>query len=405
MFARSTRLWFLTGLVHLALGLALGLATAAPTPGLTGFPHAILLVTAVAFMAGAILHGLTPAFAQRDADLPWLAIVPILLVVLGDGLWLARQISGAPLLSALAAPHALAWLAISAHAIVLRFVGTPWASPVDLFDASQPHRKGDYGAAVALGAGALGLAVGAILLLVAPRGLPSSGLFVALSAGILPMAYGGLAFVLPREVGARLDGVTLIIAGLVLLDLAVLFLTIGLIRPGAFDLRAPAAALLLAFWLAGHALIRTRLPAKLTPRLYTARGLLRLLIGVALLAGLAHFFAVFGGAPSTLLAMAFYASLVLAFGLTAAGLVIGARLLLPGEARVGRWAVVATMLAILGLWILTPYFVIGRSAFPGAVLLSAAGLVALRGLWPLAQPALGLDDHRTRQARRRHARD
>src|SRR5581483_11297983 len=80
----------------------------------------------------------------------------------------------------------------------------------------EAFRVGDRVAASAMALGAAGALAAGLLFALPPRDVPTSALALLLFVGLLPLAGGGLAFLLPRLAGAPLPGATILGAALAL---------------------------------------------------------------------------------------------------------------------------------------------------------------------------------------------
>lgn len=404
MHTRTTRPWLVAGLAHVAFGVVLGLALAAPVAGLDPFAHFLVLSSGAAMLGLALLLGLAPAFLRRDWPAPFLTHAAIGLAVVGDALWLASWAMGEPDLRLLLAPHGLALMLGAAHVPLLLVAGRPWGAGVDVLAPGQPYRQGDAASASAFGVGLLGLVAASALLLAPARGVPTAGLAALLLGFLLPTLLGALLFLLPREARTPLKGATLVGAALAVHALAVAALLHAFIRPVGADFLYPTAGVALGYVLAATALLRVRPPDEPAERLARTRPLLLtglILLGFAVLTSL---LSVSGRVPNNLLPVALYVHFALALCLAAAALVLAAPLTLPGRPRAGSWPKWAGAVAIMGLFLLAPHFQYPRSAFPGAVVLALAALLLVAGLAPLARAATaspGAGSRRGRRMRRR----
>jgi len=358
MHAQYVRVWFLAGLLTLALSIPLAfLSPLAPT----------LLVVGVSYLALAVALGLLPAFARRDWPSPVFAYAGALLGAAG--------IASAPYPRA---AYALlgASLVVGAAQPLALLLSPAWTS------AREPnaHTSADGAALAAIGLALAGALAGGLLLVALPRGLPNAALVALLLACALPAALAALLFALPRAEGAPLKGATLAYAALGFLALGAGALAWAFARPIGASFRTPVAILALAYALAVTALLRVERPAPARPLLASA-------LALAILAALALLLATLYDAPNALLPVALYAHAALALALLGAALVVASPLLLPGRAREGRWRAWSMALLIGALFLYTPAIQYGRGHAP-ALLLGAAGLALLLwGLLPLSSSA------------------
>lgn len=361
----ASRLLLVAGAAQVAAGLALALSDAQDAGGGTGREiHAILLATGLTLAAQALALALLPAFTGREARpvvggvaLGAAILAPALIVPFGFLPW-----------GFLSAPLLLAALGSA-------WPGAPVEGHVSPFEAIRPHRVGDRLALAAFLVGLAGAVAGAILLFVAPRGLPMAGLAVLLLAGALPLAAGVLAFLLPRATDRPLPGATRLAAALVVLPLAALALALAFAFLGLGGFRAAAAGVLLAHVLALAGFLRVKLPAAPTGPLAHARPLLRGAAALAPLAGLALLLALAADAPGPLLPLAFYAHAALGALLLAAASHLAAPFL--GLRPGGRplWSKIGAATLIAGPFLLAPAFQYDRPALPGAAVLALGGLL------------------------------
>lgn len=384
MHARTTRVFFAGGLLHLGLGGALALATAARAP-VDARAHLVLLASALAQVAAALVLGLLPAFLRRDWPAPLLALAAMGLAVLGDLAWIAATLAGRDdALRMLMALHGCALVLAALHAPLL-LTGARWPAGESLFAPTQPFRQGDSIVAGAFATALGGLLAGGVLLVAAPREQPHAALAVLVLAAVLPAALGATTFVLPREAKARWSGATLVGFSMLLFAAAALTFAVGFARPLSADLRAPAWGALLAWLLLGVAASRQRAAAAAGGRLARARPLLLAGAIVGILGAIVLVLSVPGGLPNNLLPLALDAHLVAGLLLLGGAAILAAPLALPGDVRGERWPRVVAALLIAGLFLLSPSFQYERSAFPGAFLLALAVAALVLGLARLAR--------------------
>lgn len=378
MSRAATAAWVKAGAIQSGIGVLLGLATAAPVEALGDFVNVLALAGGLALLATALGSGLAPAWSGRAAPPAWLAWSALAAFV-GADLFLASPVGngfGMPLFAA--------GLALCALAIGMPFVvGGKEARHVSPLAPGQPYRTGDMAALAGLAVGAAGLLASALLLAFPPRPIPTSGLVTLLLGALAPLLLGALTFLVPRHAREPLSGATLVAGALLMVVLAAAGLAWAYARPVGADFRTPAAVVVLAAALSGVAFLRVPLPGDAGP----ARPLLRGAFVLGGLAALATFLAYLGNLPGSLVAVALYALLVEGALLAMGALLLGSRLLLPGRVVGAAWAKWATALAIAGLFVLAPHFQYPRSAFPGAVVLTVAAMVALWGARGLLVPA------------------
>lgn len=373
--------WVAAGAAQCGLGLLLALLAAAPSGLLPPSTHVLVLASGLLILAAGLAMPLLPAFVGREPAAPWLPLATLATFALADALLLAAPFAGiAP--AATLAPLGLAILLLCATGLST-LVGPRGATDVRLFDEGQPFARGDR---VALAGFLLALAGGlatGLLFLVPPRGVALPGLAALLLGTLPPLLVGLLAFLLPRRARHPLEGATLVGTAYGVLVAATAAFVVALSFPGALGLREPAAGVFLAYALVCVAFARGSLEGADQPDAAPAATWLRTALALAALAGLALFLAVFSGVPGDLAGAALYAHLALFGALVVALLVLAAPLTFPGRARPGAWAKWSGALLVAGLFLLAPSFQYERSAFPGAVVLALAALLAVRGLAPV----------------------
>jgi hypothetical protein len=371
---QDVRAWLLAGYAHVAAGALLGLVAAAPS-ALVPLPlHVLVAAGGVAMVAVALAYAFAAPLTRRRLVGAWPSSLGFGLALAGDLVAVLSLLLHRDAVRGMTLLYGAAFVAPPLHLLVTALSGDAWSEGADLYEGQPPFRRGDLVATAGYAVGLAGLALAGALLVALPRGAASPGVALLLLGGAVPLFGGLLVFVLPRQAKAPLRRVTLAAAALAVQAIAAAGITVGLLTEGATGLRAPAGGLLLAALLALAAFWRLR----------AGDALLRLTGTLALLAGLAAALALAGGAPGPLFGAAIYATLSAAAALALAATARAAPLLPVAPPRRGRAPAWSAALAILGLFLLAPSAEFGRAAFPGAVALALAALLALWVALPMA---------------------
>lgn len=373
---RAPRVLLAAGVLQALLGVILGLVATSPSVLLPVHAPVVILSSGLALVALATALAVSPAFTGREPLGPaWAWPGPAILLA-GDAVLLSTGRTwgvGAGLLLGAAVVAASA----------ARGPRLADARPAD----AEAHRVGDRLAAAGLAVGLAGVAGGALLLVLPPRGLPVAGIVALLGGGVLPLLLAPLALLLPRLARAPLPRATVLGAALGVLALAAPFLALSFSLPGVGGLQAAASGVLLAEVLGLAALQGLTLADVPDARAERARPFLRAAAVLAPLAGLVLLLSVLHDRPNDLLPVAAWAHVVLA-GLLAGAAVAAAAPFL-GVALVGRplWPKLGAAMLVAGLFLLAPAAQQGHSAFPGALLLAAGAFLAARPFLARRVPA------------------
>lgn len=380
----AARPFLAAGVLHLVAAAVLGVVAAAPSALFPEEAHVLVAMSGLVLLAAGLTHGYASPFLKKEPRSPLVAHASFASFVAADALLLAG--SWVPLDYARMAVG-VGCILLAAHVLLVALVGTSWRGGVALFAKEQPFRDGDRVAAAAFALAFVGLLETGIHAVEPPRGLPTSMLTAFLLLFAFPFFGGFLLFLLPRNVKRPAPGLTLHAAALVLFAASAVGFVLAFVFPVGARFLYPAVGAALAVGFAFTAFLRLGAPASPGAQFLRARGALRGAAAMAVLAPVVLLLATVTTPPSIdLLRLALEAHLVLAALLALAAVLLGAPVLVNAVPREGRWASWAAALAIVGLFLLAPAFQHPRAAFPGALVLLAATLVMLAGLWPMRVP-------------------